>query len=326
MSEPEIPDRTEQFARDVRRGLRSEPKFLLAKYFYDERGSELFEEITRQPEYYPTPTEAEILRRHASDIRAAMGGNINLVELGSGSSLKTRILLKTILEDQNQLVYLPIDISPTILEQTVRVLDLQFPALEVTAIASEYEAGLRRASVLLAEGDELPSRKLVLFLGSSIGNLEPPQAQAFLRRIRQRLEARDGLLVGFDLQKDEKVLNAAYNDRAGVTARFNLNLLARINRELGGEFDLNRFCHRAFYRQDEGRVEMHLVSRSEQRVSLRQLKETFSFDRGETIHTESSYKYTPETIQSHARAGGFRLKEVFTDDNQWFSLALFVPA
>jgi dimethylhistidine N-methyltransferase len=316
----------DSFAHDVRKGLRSRPKYLQAKYFYDKAGSELFERITEQPEYYPTRTEASILKGHAPDIRDAVEGEVSLVELGSGSSNKTTILLDCFLEEQGRLPYLPIDISPKILEQSAERLESDYEGLATIPIASDYATGLNAANQLIEEKDHLPDRKLVLFLGSTIGNFEPPAARSFLQMIRDRMQDGDGLLVGFDLQKDQEVLNAAYNDRAGVTARFNLNLLTRINRELGGTFDLERFSHQAFYNDDEGRIELHLKSEEDQTVTVDRLDETYDFDKEETIHTESSYKYTLGLIDDHAQSSGFDTERVFTDDKNWFALALMTPA
>ena len=314
-----------EFARDVEVGLESSPKFLYPKYFYDARGSELFETITRQPEYYPTRTEAAILRGSAPDIAELMGDTVSLVELGSGSSVKTTILLESLLESSDEVHYMPIDISPTILEETASRLDRHYPELDVTPIASQYETGLAKASTLVAEDEGVPDRMLVLFLGSSVGNMEPEQATEFLSSIRAQLEDRDALLVGFDLIKEESVLNAAYNDAAGVTAEFNLNVLARINRDLGGEFDLDRFSHRAFFNREASRVEMHLASGTAQDVPVSNLRRAFHFEPNETIHTENSYKYTRGSIEGHAEAAGFRVSELFTDQRNWFALALFSP-
>ncbi len=316
----------DSFADDVREGLSNQPKYLHPKYFYDKAGSELFERITEQPEYYPTRTEASILKGHAPDIRDAVDGEVSLVELGSGSSNKTTILLDCFLEEQSRLPYLPIDISPKILEQSAERLDSDYEGLATIPIASDYATGLSAANRIIDEKNHLPDRKLVLFLGSTIGNFEPPAARSFLRMIRDRMRDGDGLLVGFDLQKDREVLNAAYNDRAGVTARFNLNLLTRINRELGGTFDLEQFSHRAFYNDDKGRIELHLKSEKEQEITIDSLDETYVFEKEETIHTESSYKYTLGLIENHAQSGGFETERVFTDDKEWFALALMTPA
>jgi L-histidine N-alpha-methyltransferase len=318
-------DPGEEFARDVATGLGNSPKYLQPKYFYDARGSELFEAITEQPEYYPTRTEAAILRRSAPSIAGLMGDTVSLVELGSGSSVKTTILLESLLDSADEVHYMPIDISPTILKETASRLGRHYPELALTPIPCQYETGLERASTLVAEDEAVPDRMLVLFLGSSVGNMEPDQAIAFLSSIRAQLEEPDALLVGFDLVKEASVLNAAYNDAAGVTAAFNLNLLARINHELSGRFDLDRFSHRALFNAAASRVEMHLVSRTAQDVPILDLGRDFHFEPGETIHTENSYKYTRGSIDEYADAAGFLVSEIFTDEREWFSLALLSP-
>ena len=313
MPTPEKKESAHQFARDVRKGLGSTPKYLLSKYFYDKVGSELFEEITSQPEYYPTRTEAAILRDSAADIRDEMEGDISLVELGSGSSAKTTILLESILEEQNQLHYLPIDISDKMLAETTERLNSRYSDVVSYPIASEYDSGLGRANGILMNKPETPERKLVLFLGSSIGNFEPSERASFLQTVQEKMTKTDGFLVGFDLQKDEKILNAAYNDRAGVTARFNRNILSRINKELGGEF------------VPEQRVEMHLVSTVDQEVAIRGLGESYHFREEETIHTENSYKFTPELIETEAQQSSFEVKKIFTDEKDCFALVLLGP-
>lgn len=326
MLETEEKSLVDSFAQDVRTGLSTRPKYLLAKYFYDKTGSELFEQITEQPEYYPTRTEASILKGHAPDIRDAVKGEVSLVELGSGSSNKTTILLDSFLEEQGRLPYLPIDISPRMLEQGVERLDSNYEGIATIPIASDYANGLHEANRIIDEKEHLPDRKLVLFLGSTIGNFEPPAARSFLQMIRERMRDGDGLLVGFDLQKDREILHAAYNDRAGVTARFNLNLLTRINRELGGTFDLEQFSHRAFYNDDKGRIELHLKSEEDQIVTIDHLDETYEFEKDETIHSESSYKFTLGLIDDYAQSSGFETEHVYTDDKKWFALALMAPA
>ena len=324
---PTVPNsHREVFVQDVAAGLGKTPKSLKPKYFYDATGSELFEKITRQPEYYLTRTEAGLLRRCAPALGDIMGEDVSLVELGSGSSAKTSILLESLLESSNELHYLPIDISKTMLTATANRLDARYPELEVTPIASPYEAGLKRASTLVAEDERVPDRMLVLFLGSSIGNMELAESVDFLEGLRAHLEPNDAFLIGFDLQKDVSVLNAAYNDAAGVTERFNFNVLTRINAELGGEFDLERFEHKAFYNEARGRIEMHLVSRVEQAVAVEACARSFAFAAEESIHTESSYKYTRASIEDLAARSRFRVREMFTDESDWFALALFTPA
>lgn len=258
-------------------------------------------------------------------LRELMGDHVSLVELGSGSSVKTAILLESFLQGSDELHYLPIDISQSMLRETADRLDANYPELDITPIASQYEAGLKRASTLVAEDEDVPDRMLVLFLGSSIGNMEPEEALSFLQGLREHLEPKDAFLIGFDLQKDPAVLTAAYNDRAGVTARFNLNILTRINRELGGDFDLERFSHLAFYNDVEGRVEMHLRTSESHHVAVSACDATFAFDEGETIHTENSYKYTRASIGALAAGAGFDVREIFTDDQDWFALALLDP-
>ena len=312
-----------EFARDVLKGLSGQQKLLNPKYFYDTIGSALFEEITRQPEYYLTRIETAILHSFADRIVDVLENEVTIVELGSGNSVKTTILLESLLESKDALHYLPIDISPTTLQKTTKQLNRRFPGLEVTPIASQYETGLYRASVIITDTAHVPEHKLVLFLGSSIGNLEPQAAITFLNKVRTTLDPRDALLIGFDLVKDVSVLHAAYDDAAGVTARFNLNLLTRINRELDGEFHLDRFSHLSRFNESKERVEMHLESRERQSVFIHHLDQNFIFKKGETIHTENSYKYTPESIIGYAQASGFRVKEIFTDAQEWFALALF---
>lgn len=323
---PSLPDaRWNPFARDVLEGLQKKPKSLEAKYFYDAVGSELFEKITRLPEYYLTRTEAALLRQCAPSLAELMGDNVTLVELGSGSSTKTAILLESFLETSDGLHYLPIDISKTMLTETADRLDARYPKLDITPIASQYEPGLKRASTLVAEDEHVPDRMLVVFLGSSIGNMTPEDAVRFLNELREHLEPKDAFLIGFDLQKDVAIMTAAYNDDAGVTARFNLNILSRINRELGGHFDLDRFSHHAFYNEALGRIEMHLRAADAHEVSVEACNAVFPFEAGEMIHTESSHKYTRDSITQLATQSRFHVRELFTDDNEWFALALFTP-
>jgi L-histidine N-alpha-methyltransferase len=307
------------FARHVRDGLSGKNKQLDPRYFYDEPGSRLFEEICEQPEYYPTRTESSILSEQGSSIVDAAGdGKIALVEFGSGSSTKTRILIREILARQKELHYFPIDISLSMLLEAGKSLEDEFSGLKVRQVHSDYASGIDH--IEKAEG-----RKIILFLGSSIGNFDPDDAVAFLSDVARRMDKDDLLLVGFDLQKDKEILFRAYNDENGVTARFNHNVLARINRELGGEFDLASFDHSAHYNEQRNRIEMHLVSKKEQNVRVRHVGQ-FHFKKGESIHTESSYKYTPEQIEDLALAAGLTVRRHFTDENSWFDLALLAPS
>ncbi|MFQ5893744.1 MAG: L-histidine N(alpha)-methyltransferase, partial [Nitrospinota bacterium] len=308
------------FAADVRRGLSAQPKWLPCKYFYDERGSQLFEEICTLPEYYLTRTELAILEGCAPEIATVSRGNVTLVELGSGSSRKTRLLLEALIAHQGDLHYVPIDISESMLVDIATRLVATYPTLTVTAYVAEYNDGIRR----IAEDDL--GQKLVIFLGSNIGNFDPPQASAFLGTIRRALLRDDYLLIGMDMEKDVAVLEAAYDDSQGVTAEFNLNLLRRINRELGGEFDLNAFSHVAFYNAQESRIEMHLRSEADQAVCIRDFETVFPFGRGETIHTENSYKYTDASLRALAAQTGFDVVRSWQDAEGYFSLTLLTPA
>ena len=316
----------EEFARDVAKGLTSENKTLSSKYLYDEVGSQLFEQICIQPEYYLTRVERSILNEHANMIAALTGCNVSIIELGSGTSTKTTILLKHLALQKKRISYFAVDISRAVLIESVKRLRSEFPDFNFIAIPSDYNIGLEIAAKHIAEGNEISEQKLVVFMGSSIGNFEYSQARAFLRILRRSLDMHDFLLVGFDLQKDKAILNAAYNDKTGITAKFNLNLLARINRELDGKFDLSQFRHYAFYNDNEQRVEMHLVSQSEQQVCIGALDKTFTFGRCETIHTENSYKYNLDQIAMLARDSGFEINTNYMDKKKWFDLALLSPS
>jgi L-histidine Nalpha-methyltransferase len=302
-------------AEDVWEGLSACSKRLPPKLFYDAEGSRLFEEITDLHEYYPTRTERTILQQYAGEIASAAGANLTLVELGAGSASKTRVLISALLRRQLRLEFHPVDVSPTALEGAVNSLNGDFPRLHVRPIVTDYSYGVPQLRAL-------PGRKLVLFIGSTIGNFEPEDAAQFLDRVRESLQPGDGLLLGFDRVKDPRILHHAYNDQAGVTARFNKNVLARINRELGGEFHLENFVHVAFWNAEKSRIEMHLESVKEQTVLVRDLERSFHFAQGERIHTENSYKFTDESIQRLLEQAGLELNRTWTDAKQWFSVAL----
>lgn len=296
----------------VRRGLGSAPKWLPPCLFYDSTGSELFHTITRLPEYYLTRTEAAILRRHADEFIPP--GADTLVEFGPGSAEKTRTLLDAATRQGAwPLHYIAVDVSEAALSVAAHHLLDSYPSLRITAVAAEFSRALPALT--------LPPTSLILFLGSSIGNFDHRQAVEFLRSLRS---ARIPLLIGFDMQKDPALLHAAYNDSAGVTAAFNKNVLVRLNRELGADFDIHAFDHKAFYNEPEGRIEMHLASRRPQRVRVGPMR--FRFEAGETIHTENSYKYTPALIETLARQGGFAVDRAWRDDAGWFSLVRLAPA
>lgn len=304
------------FAEAVADGLGSSPRTLPCRFLYDERGSLLFEDICELEEYYPTRTEAAILARHAADIASHFSVPITLAELGSGSSTKTRLLIEAFLASQGTLRYVPVDISGSILDQSARELLDSYEGLEIHAIASEYRVGLRHV------GREIHRPKLIAWLGSNIGNFSREEATAFVQRIRESMSDGDHVLFGIDLRKDREILERAYDDAKGVTAAFNLNLLARVNRELGGEFLLERFEHRATWRPDEGRVKLDLVSRVDQEVRIRDLEMAVKFQAGEPIHTEDSYKYSLHEIDTLAADCGLRVVERWLDERSWFSLNL----
>jgi dimethylhistidine N-methyltransferase len=308
------------FAEEVERGLSASPRSIPCRFLYDEAGSQLFEEICDLPEYYLTRAEREILEARADEIAGAFeGGPITLAEFGSGSSVKTRLLIEGLLRCHGRLRYLPVDISPSILEASALELLDDYDALEVRAIASEYQEGLRHV-----RADESRA-KLVVWLGSSIGNLRREEAAAFLKRVRSALEPRDRLLVGVDLRKDAATLEAAYDDAAGVTARFSLNLLTRINRELGGDFRIPDFRHRARYDDAEGRVAIDLVSGRDQRVRIDALDAELDFSAGETVHVEDSWKYSEQEIDNLAEEAGLGTEVRWLDAGQRFSLNLLAP-
>jgi len=307
------------FADDVRSGLSATPKSLPPRWFYDALGSALFSAITNLPEYYVTRTEEAILRAHGAEIIEAIGGPVLLVELGSGDSRKTRLLIQALIQRQGALDYSPIDIDVTVLESTARGLLADFPTLAVNAICSEFSDA---AAALRTRPSGV--RVAVLFLGSTIGNLDETEAIAMLSSLRSALAPDDVLFLGADMQKPRNVLEPAYDDALGVTAAFNLNLLGRINRELGGHFDLHRFAHLAFYNEEKGRIEMHLVSRDEQRVRIDALDLEIAFAAGETIHTENSHKYTTAQLERIAKATGFKIARTWTDERLWFTDALLI--
>jgi len=305
------------FAISVRSGLKSKPKTLSCRYFYDDQGSRLFEQICDLPEYYLTRTEDAILEEHARAMVAGWLGDPVMVELGSGSSSKTRRLIAAALETYGALHYVPIDVSKTILEESAEALVESFPKLRVTGFAANY----RDALAGVVERFDRP--KLFLFLGSSLGNYELDEAVELLSLLARSMDSADRLLLGTDLDKDPAVLEAAYDDAQGVTARFNRNLLVRINRELGGRFDLDRFEHQARYRSDLRRVEMHLVSRMAQDVSIPGAGLTVRFAEGESIHTENSHKYTSEMLQTLAHRSGLAEEMAWTDRQGLFRLQLW---
>ena len=307
---------SEEFLSEVLAGLTDTPRTLPCKYFYDERGSDLFQQICGLPEYYVTRTETEILRRHGGEIAASVGANAELVGFGTGAGVKTRMLLEQL---ENPIAYIPVDISKERLTDSANALSRALPLLEVLPVCADY-----LQPVELPKASRPADHVAVFFPGSTIGNFEPALARDFLRRICQLCGKNGGLIIGVDLQKPREVLEAAYNDRAGVTAEFNLNLLVRLNRELGADFDLPLWRHRAIYNEPFGRIEMHLVSSAEQTVHLG--GRAFHFARDEKIVTEFSHKYTRENFAALAAAAGFHLANTWTDPQQLFAVFHFTVA
>jgi len=296
------------FARDTVRGLSQHPKTLSPKYFYDETGSHLFEEITRLPEYYPTRTELGILREHGRGIAATIPENAALVEFGAGATTKARLLIA-----HNRIsTYVPVDISGAFLNRQAEALRHDCPRLAVRPVVADFTQPFR----LPDETTSLP--KAGFFPGSTIGNFDPEEACTFLRTARDILGPGASFIVGVDLEKDGRTLKAAYDDEAGITSKFNKNILSRINRELNGDFNISLFTHRAIYNRASHRIEMHLVSDAAQTVHL--LGHDFAFRAGESIHTESSYKYSIARFQELARRAGWTPDKVWTDERDMFSV------
>lgn len=315
----DIESLADSFAEDVAAGLGASPKHLPCVYFYDYRGSLIFEEICRLPEYYLTDAEAQILKTFSEEIISYPPQNSLLVELGSGSCMKTRYIIEELLNQYDKVTYSPIDISQKMLKESAMSLLEIYDDLQIISVAAEYREGLRRLNMRSGQP------KLILWLGSSIGNFEMAEAVGFLKSIVKFLAPRDFFLIGFDLNKDRSILDRAYNDSRGVTARFNLNLLSRINRELGGEFELDLFSHEAVYNEEGSRVEMYLVSACEQEVYISALDRCYHFAKDERIHTENSHKFSLETIETLARRAGMSIVRQWRDDREYFCLTLFSP-
>jgi dimethylhistidine N-methyltransferase len=301
------------FEADVLEGLHASPKRIPAKYFYDAHGSDLFERITEVPEYYPTRCEMRILRRRSADIAKLIPAGAALVEFGSGSSKKARILLRAA---PRLAAYVPVDICGEMIDREAAELRVDFPNLKVLPVTADICKPFR----LPEEAKTAPTR-VGFFPGSTIGNFEPHEAAAFLRNAANILGEGGVLIVGVDLVKPTEVLNAAYNDAEGVTAEFNLNLLTRMNRELDGNFRLDMFEHHAFYNRERHRIEMHLASLGRQKVRV--AGETVDFRAGETIHTENSYKYSIESFSALARGVGWLPAGAWTDSRKYFSIQAF---
>ena len=300
---------------EVLRGLQGRPKTLPPRLFYDHAGARLFEDICALPEYYLTRTELGILRSHSAEIAERCGRDVALIEYGSGAGTKVRLLLDRL---RGAAAYVPVDISMEQLAAVSAERARQYPGLRVAPVCADYTG--RFALPALPPG----TRRVAFFPGSSIGNLHPAEATAFLHRIRSTVGSSGALVLGVDRRKDGRVLHAAYNDAAGVTAAFNLNLLTRLNRELGANFDLSWFAHRAFFNDAASRIEMHLESLADQEVTV--AGQAVSFERGETIHTECSYKYDRTLLDDVVLAAGFEIARLWTDEREWFWVAYLVPS
>lgn len=309
----DLAPRRQQFLDDVIEGLEHSPKTLPCKYLYDRRGSVLFDQICELDEYYLTRTELAIMEDHVAEMASAIGPECALIEFGSGSSLKTRLLLDAL---DSLAVYVPIDISRQHLRETAEQMQQRRPELNIQPVCADFTEDFE-----LPEPPAPVRRRVVYFPGSTIGNFGPYDASVLLERFAKLAGPGGALLIGVDLAKSPDVLVPAYDDAAGVTASFNRNLLVRINRELGADFDLDRFEHRAIFNAEESRMEMHLLSLSDQSVQIGDA--TFEFTAGETIHTESSHKYSLERFQELASGAGFTLEKVWLDDQKLFSVQLF---
>ncbi|MGH1486324.1 MAG: L-histidine N(alpha)-methyltransferase [Cellvibrionaceae bacterium] len=312
-------DVDEVFLADVVEGLSKPQKTLPCKYFYDERGSQLFEKICETPEYYVTRTECRIYEDYAEEMSALIGSRALIIEPGAGSVKKITLLLEQLKEPAG---FIPMDISEEILQLSCDALARQFPLLDITPVVIDFLNGgdLRRIfSTLPAQ--PLVDKRVIFFPGSTIGNFHPEEAQRFLKQFADNLQPGDGLLIGVDIVKELSVLEDAYNDAEGVTAGFNLNLLHRINNELAGELNVNAFNHQAIFNQQKSRIEMHIISAESQEVQIGD--QSFTFSKGESIHTENSYKYSIEMFSTLAQQAGFRCEKVWQDNDSLFSVGYY---
>ncbi|WP_107671322.1 L-histidine N(alpha)-methyltransferase [Cyanothece sp. BG0011] len=303
------------FDQDIKKGLNECPKKIPSKYFYDDQGSQLFEQICELPEYYPTRTEASILRQYVEEI-AQITGTCELVELGSGSSTKTRLLLDAYDKQNDGFKYMPIDVSAGILKESALQLQQEYSSLEIQGLVGTYHQALTQLTPTA-----WPAR-MIFFLGSSIGNFSETDYDNFLNKIAHVLEKGDYFLLGIDLQKPKSILEAAYNDSQGVTAAFNLNMLAHLNHQFEGNFDVNCFYHQAIYNEEKKQIEMYLVSEKEQEIVLKNLDLKVNVKKGERILTEISRKFDVEETRDKLESKDLNPVKVFTDENNWFALIL----
>lgn len=303
------------FAEDVAEGLKAKNKFLPSRYFYDAEGDKLFQQIMKLPEYYLTDSEYEIFSTRGKDILQAFSQSskpFDLLEFGSGDGFKTKILLKRLLDCSAEFTYVPIDISADVLESLRHELKLEYPSLEVRTKNAEYFKALEEVQI------ESDRPKLVLFIGSSMGNFTEERIKRFFTELFNKLKSGDQVLLGYDLKKDPHTILRAYNDEAGITRAFNLNVLRRINRELDGDFELEAFSHYPFYDPETGLAKSYLISQKQQTVRIGKLNQSFSFERGEAIHTEISRKFTTDQVEDYFASTGFQCVEHFFDCKHYF--------
>jgi L-histidine Nalpha-methyltransferase len=313
----------DEFAKEVAKGLNDKQKHISPKFFYDKKGSKLFEEICMQPEYYLNRIESQILKNSVDEILKIIGGQeISVIELGNGNSLKTRILLGPFLAKLKLVSYFPIDVSLKMLKKSIGDLFREYANLQIYGICSDYVSGLVKINEFTKLKSKIPSKKFIIFLGSSIGNFDPKEAMNFLHSVVKYVRKGDLLLIGIDLEKDKSILDRAYNDKKGITAKFNFNVLGRINRELDGEFNISNFEHKSFYNIHKHRIEMHLESKLDQQVRIGAIGKTFYFKKGETIHTENSYKYSLPRLNRLVKKAGLQVIRNFTDPNKQYTLIL----
>ncbi len=308
------------FAQDVQQGLNATPKKLSSKYFYDKEGDKLFQSIMKMPEYYLTRSEFEILEMNKEPLLELFrngSGRFNLIEFGAGDGMKTKIILRHFLEQEVDFRYVPVDISGNVLKELEKDLNKELPTLQVEAIEDDYFHALEKLT------ETANRRNVVLFLGSNIGNFSEKQAIQFLTELGNRLNENDLILIGFDLKKDPELVRMAYNDPAGITGAFNMNLLKRINRELGANFNLQKFKHYQMYDPVGGEARSYLISREEQEVYIESLGESFNFKAWEPIHVEISRKYDPQTIEAYAAASGFKVVRHFNDCKHFYVNSLW---
>jgi dimethylhistidine N-methyltransferase len=312
-----------EFAKNIEKGLNDKQKHISPKFFYDKKGSRLFEEICMQPEYYLNRIESQILKNSVDDILKIIGGQeISVIELGNGNSLKTRILLGPFLAKLKSVAYFPIDVSLKMLKKSIRDLLREYANLQIYGICSDYVSGIVKINEFMKFKKKIPNKKFIIFLGSSIGNFDPKDAIDFLHSIARYVRKYDLLLIGIDLEKDKSILDRAYNDKNGITAKFNFNVLTRINRELEGEFNLSSFEHKSFYNIHKHRIEMHLKSKLDQQVRIGAIGKIFYFNKGETIHTENSYKYSLHRLNKLITKAGLQVIRNFTDPEEQYTLIL----